>query len=92
MAPYYYHKARNGATSTVVSVDIGGGTTDVLIVNKGTPLHLTSFRFAANTIFGDGYSYDSTSNGFVNHYKETIMNQFDTNNLGVLKEAHPINA
>ena len=86
VAPYYYHKARNGATSTVVSVDIGGGTTDVLIVNKGTPLHLTSFRFAANTIFGDGYSYDSTSNGFVNHYKETIMNQFETNNLGVLKE------
>lgn len=86
VAPYYYHKAKSGATSTVVSVDIGGGTTDVLIVDKGTPQYLTSFRFAANTIFGDGYSYDSESNGFVNHYKDTIMSQFETNNLGVLKE------
>ena len=33
VAPYYYHKAKKGATSTVVSVDIGGGTTDVLIVD-----------------------------------------------------------
>lgn len=86
IAPYYFHRARNGATSTVVSVDIGGGTTDVLIVDKGLPQFLTSFRFAANTVFGDGYSYDSDSNGFVCHYKDTIMNQFETNNLGVLKE------
>lgn len=86
VAPYYYHKARNGATSTVVSVDIGGGTTDVLIVDKGVPQYLTSFRFAANTIFGDGYSYDSDTNGFVNHYKDAIMSQFETNKLGALKE------
>lgn len=86
VAPYYYHKARSGTTSTVVSVDIGGGTTDVLIVDKGEPKYLTSFRFAANTIFGDGYSYDSNSNGFVNHYKDAIMSQFETNNLGILKE------
>ena len=85
VAPYYYHKAKKGATSTVVSVDIGGGTTDVLIVDKGEPKYLTSFRFAANTIFGDGYSYDSDSNGFVNKYKDIIMNQLETNNLIGLK-------
>lgn len=86
VAPYYYHKAKKGATSTVVSVDIGGGTTDVLIVDKGEPKYLTSFRFAANTIFGDGYSYDSDSNGFVNKYKDLIMNQLDMNNLRGLKD------
>lgn len=85
VAPYYYHKAKKGATSTVVSVDIGGGTTDVLIVDKGEPKYLTSFRFAANTIFGDGYSYDSDSNGFVNKYKDIITNQLETNNLRGLK-------
>lgn len=86
VAPYYYHKARSGATSTVVSVDIGGGTTDVLIVDKGEPKYLTSFRFAANTVFGDGYSYDSDSNGFVNEYKNQIMGLLETNNLNALKE------
>ena len=86
VAPYFHHKAKKGATSTVVSVDIGGGTTDVLVVDKGTPKCLTSFRFAANTIFGDGYSYDSESNGFVNQYKNQISNLLETNNLQVLKD------
>ncbi len=85
VAPYYYHKAKKGATSTVVSVDIGGGTTDVLIVDKGEPKYLTSFRFAANTIFGDGYSYDSETNGLVNKYKGQILNQLEINKFGALK-------
>ena len=56
-----------------------------MIVDKGEPKYLTSFRFAANTIFGDGYSYDSDSNGFVNKYKDIITNQLETNNLRGLK-------
>lgn len=85
IAPYYYHKAKKGATSTVVSIDIGGGTTDVLFVDNGNPHYLTSFRFAANTIFGDGYSYDSDSNGFVNEYSGNILHLLEENNLVVLK-------
>ena len=84
VAPYFYHKSKSGATSTVVSIDIGGGTTDVLVVDKGELKYLTSFRFAANSIFGDGYSYGSDSNGFVNKYKDAIMNQLRTNVCGEL--------
>lgn len=86
VAPYYYHKAKKGATSTVVSIDIGGGTTDVLIVDSGTPKSLTSFRFAANAIFGDGYSYDADSNGFVKEYYPKILQLLDENNLRALKD------
>ena len=85
IAPYYFHKAKRGATSTVVSIDIGGGTTDVLIVSNGEPKDLTSFRFAANAIFGDGYSYDADSNGFVREYSSKIMHLLDENNLTSLK-------
>lgn len=86
IAPYYFNKMKNGATSTVVSVDIGGGTTDVVIVVDDEPKCLTSFRFAANTIFGDGYSYDSDTNGVVIEYKDKIANRFKENGLVYLNE------
>ncbi len=51
IVPYYYYKKNNKATTDVVSVDIGGGTSDILIVKNGEPLYLSSCRFAANAIF-----------------------------------------
>lgn len=61
VAPYYYYKVSNqfrGAASTVASIDIGGGTSDVVVFRAGEsqPTLLTSFRFAANVLFGDGFS------------------------------------
>lgn len=61
VAPYYFYKnlgTFRGAASTVASIDIGGGSSDIAIF-KGTeaqPLLLSSFRFAANALFGDGFS------------------------------------
>ena len=85
IAPFYYHNTEGGATSTVVSIDIGGGTTDVMIVDNDEPKYLTSFRFAANTIFGDGYSFASKSNGFVNKYLPEIAQKLGENSLGELQ-------
>lgn len=60
LAPFYYFKGvgklQGGAYKPVVSIDIGGGTTDVVVFKSNKPLLLTSFKFAANTIFGDGFS------------------------------------
>lgn len=61
VAPYYYYTSSNvfrGAASTVASIDIGGGTSDVVVFesNAQYPTLLTSFRFAANVLFGDGFS------------------------------------
>lgn len=86
VAPYNFHKNVDGAAADVVSIDIGGGTTDVLIVENGKLNLLTSFRFAANSIFGDGYSYNSSSNGFVRKYKEEITKKLQANSLLELQE------
>ena len=73
--PYYYYRRKKAATTDVISIDIGGGTTDVLVVNNGQERLLTSFRFAANAIFGDGYAdYGADTNGFVLRFKDEIEN------------------
>lgn len=79
LAPFYFYKSTGqisgGAYSPVVSIDIGGGTTDIVVFKANKPKLFSSFRFAANTIFGDGYSeFGATSNGIVNKYSEHFRN------------------
>ena len=79
VAPYDYYKRKKGAKSNVVTVDIGGGTTDIYVVEDSKPKFLSSFRFAANSIFGDGYNFPSENNGFVVKYKDKIMSILESN-------------
>lgn len=88
MAPYLYNKTNEGATSTVVSVDIGGGTTDVLIAVQGEPQYITSFGFAADTIWGDGYAYNAKTNGFIKKYKPIFDDKVTNGELKVIKAVY----
>jgi len=75
IAPFYYFKSRQGIDASdlpVASIDIGGGTTDVVIYKENQPQSLTSFRFAANSIFGDAYNGSPNINGFVRKYEPEI--------------------
>lgn len=61
VAPYYYYRASTlfrGAASTVLGIDIGGATSDVVIFRpeEEQPALLTSFRYAADVLWGDGFS------------------------------------
>ena len=61
VAPYYFYKGSSqyrGSASTVTSIDIGGGSSDVVVFSPEArqPKALTSFRFAANVLFGDGFA------------------------------------
>ena len=84
IAPYYYYQNKGNiiaATDTVVSIDIGGGTTDIVVFQQENPIALTSARFAANSIFGDGYGGGPLNNGFVIGYKDRIEGLLTNNNL-----------
>jgi hypothetical protein len=87
LAPFYYFKGTNklqgGSYKPVVSIDIGGGTTDVVIFQSNKPLLMTSFKFAANAIFGDAFSEygAASSNGLIGKYLPHYQKLFDTNNL-----------
>jgi len=57
-APYYYLTRRNivtlGPGENAAFIDIGGGTTDVLLYADRKPALATSFRFAGRDLWGDG--------------------------------------
>lgn len=78
-APYFYYKNREGLTTNAVTIDIGGGTTDAFVVCDNTPTLMTSFRYASNAIFGDGYNWSPNNNGFVKQYSAKIKSTLDAN-------------
>jgi hypothetical protein len=82
IAPFYaFGKSEEkSGDKPVLNVDIGGGTTDVIILHESRPVYSTSFRFAGNTIFGNGYGNNNLrNNGLVRLLKEDIDNWFNNN-------------
>ena len=84
LAPFYYYKETGqlpgGTYSPAVSIDIGGGTTDIVVFKASKPILLSSFKFAANTIFGDGfYEFGALSNGLIKKYSSHYENLLSAN-------------
>ncbi len=78
-APFMHYKSTHPGLS--LSVDIGGGSSDLALFNNAgvEPEFISSFRFAGNSIFGDGFedsplSGNSDNNGFVYTYKNVVEN------------------
>ncbi len=89
IAPFYFYKANRGIATfdrPAVSVDIGGGTTDIVVFEGERPALTTSARFAANSVFGDGYGGAPEINGFVVKYFKEFVGLLNSNNLRTLKE------
>jgi hypothetical protein len=78
-APFMHYKATHPGLS--LSIDIGGGSSDLALFNNAglKPEFISSFRFAGNSIFGDGFedsplSGNTNNNGFVYSYSNTVEN------------------
>ena len=74
-APAYFYRGADVAGSSYVSIDIGGGTSDVVIYQpaddrlSSKPVAISSFRFAGNAIFGDAFTdKDADNNPLISHY------------------------
>ena len=86
-APYYYFSNREGAATRSVSIDIGGGTTDVVMTLGGKPVLLTSFRMAGNSLWGDGVLEGASHlNGYVQRYHQHFLDVLQANNLDSARE------
>ena len=101
LAPFYYFRNTQGAFAAnipIISIDIGGETTDIVFFVNNNPVLLTSFRFAADAVFRDAYRQDSSeNNGFVKDFGQIVEQIFTRNQqtslLGVykqIKETHKV--
>lgn len=77
VAPAYYYATASRDGSNYVGIDIGGGTSDVVVYRADEErLHsnlyaISSFRFAGDTIFGDGFAgADADRNPLIKQYSE----------------------
>ena len=73
IAPYFYLKNNPDANvkdfADALNIDIGGGTTDVMFFMRRSNNYLsTSFRFAGNDIWGDGFNRNEKDNGFMRNF------------------------
>jgi hypothetical protein len=79
IAPFYHYHNDKGIIGLSVSIDIGGGSSDISIFDDSKPKTISSFRFAGDAIYGDGYGGSPSVNGFVRAFKERALNYLNDN-------------
>ena len=91
VAPYLYYKPQVAGLS--LSIDIGGGSSDIAVFDETSPnaILISSFKFAGNAIFGDGYLTqgdrgNSDHNGWVKTFLEEAKSIAGKEYEGILKD------
>src|SRR5690606_15075007 len=87
LTPFYYYINEEGKAALekpMVSVDIGGGTSDIAIYEGEKPILFSSYKFAGDAIFGDNYKRNININGFVKRFKVKLYDELKNNNLADL--------
>lgn len=72
-APIQYFFQRYATATSLVNVDIGGGTTDIAFAKDKVINYVTSFRFASNALFENSFSDMDINNGIIDFYKGEIL-------------------
>lgn len=73
VAPIQFYFRRYATATNLVNIDIGGGTTDIAFSSNGKVEYITSFKFAANSLFEDSFSDINPNNGIVDSFKDDIL-------------------
>jgi len=94
-APYYYYKNAGVLENNdcVLTVDIGGGSTDFMIFKNEVPIRGTSVNFACNDLWRNGYNNFSNSkeNGIYKSIQKRITDNFKSTNLNGLNKQYLTN-
>lgn len=80
IAPVAFHHAATPAAKDMLTIDIGGGTTDVAFASGDDVKCVTSFRFASNALFEDSFSRVAQDNGIIEHFKSEYQKVLNLDN------------
>lgn len=89
VAPYEHYRNAESNVGNIVTIDIGGGTTDIVLAKDGNVNNITSFHFAADSVFGDPYISNHSSNSInklLEQYENAIKAVLEDNSLSDLLE------
>ena len=81
VAPYSFFQKTMASVTNIVTIDIGGGTTDIVVADTNGVKCITSMRFAADAIFGNALV--SVENGPLNGIVRQFKDYFITNLNGL---------
>lgn len=77
-APTLFYYNSHASARDIVSIDIGGGTTDIAISESQQLKLATSFRFAANDLFQNGIA-NTRRSGIIDYYRNLLRETFKGN-------------
>ena len=85
IAPYSFFQKTRADVTDIVTIDIGGGTTDIVVADTNDVKLVTSMRFAADAIFGNSLVsvQDGPLNGIIKQFKDKFIT-----NLNGLEDLH----
>jgi hypothetical protein len=89
-APFYYlfRNATINNSKSVLTLDIGGGSTDIMLFEQNKPVYGTSVHFGANVIWGNGFSsfVSEKTNGIYLSLKDQISENLRSTELKKVNE------
>ena len=86
LAPVLYFFNRYATATDLITLDIGGGTTDLAFASNKNVQYVSSIRFAANSLFEDSFSSVNPQNGIVDFFRTIYENLNNDELTGLLNE------
>lgn len=79
IAPYSFYQKTMAGVTNIVTIDIGGGTTDIVVADTNDVKCITSMRFAADAIFGNTLVavQNGTLNGIIKQFKDDFITKLN---------------
>ena len=88
VAPYSFFQKTRADVSNIVTIDIGGGTTDIVVADSHGVKCITSMRFAADAIFGNTLVavQNGKLNGIIRQFKDEFISNLEGTDFSDLKK------